>query len=104
MSIQATNQTFQSEVLESSIPVLVDFYADWCAPCKALAPSFEAAATEYQGKVKFVKVNIDDTDIAQKYGVRGIPTLIAFKDGQVQATKTGSISKSVLSQLVAAQV
>jgi thioredoxin 1 len=104
MAIEATSETFEQEVLNSDLPVLVDFWAPWCGPCKALAPTFEAVSADYAGKVKFVKVNVDETDLASKYGVRGIPALLAFRGGRVQASKSGAVSKAVLTQLVDAQL
>jgi thioredoxin 1 len=81
--MQVTDETFQQEVLASEIPVLVDFYADWCGPCKAAAPVIEAITEEYAGRVKVAKVDVDkDTDKAKEHGVRGIPNFIVFKGGQ----------------------
>ena len=81
--MQVTDETFQQEVLASSVPVLVDFYADWCAPCRAAAPTIDTIAEEYAGKVKVVKVNVDTDSIrAGEHGVRGIPNFIVFKGGQ----------------------
>ena len=80
--MQVTDETFQQEVLSSPVPVLVDFYADWCAPCRAAAPTINAIAEEYAGKIKVVKVNVDTDSIrAGEHGVRGIPNFIVFKDG-----------------------
>src|SRR5262249_57631046 len=77
-----TDQSFESDVLKENVPVLVDFWAEWCTPCKAIAPAVHKVAEEYQGKAKVVKLNVDDNnDTAQRYGVRGIPTLILFKNG-----------------------
>lgn len=87
--LQLTDATFETAVLQSSQPVVVDFYADWCAPCKALAPRLDALEAETAGVV-FAKANIDDTDLAQKYGVRGIPTLIVFKDGKPVSQASGN--------------
>ena len=82
--LKVTSATFEEEVLKSNIPVLVDFYADWCGPCKMLGPSIDELAKEFAGKVKIVKLNIDDSgDIASRYGVMSIPTLIVYKNGDV---------------------
>ena len=94
---RVTDDTFEPEVLKSETPVLVDFWATWCAPCRAIAPAVEALATEYKGKVKFTKLNIDDNqETPAKHGVRGIPTLMLFKNGNVEATRVGALSKSQL--------
>ncbi len=92
-----TDSTFEPEVLKSDVPVLVDYWAEWCGPCKAIAPVLEDLAKDYSGKLKIAKVNIDDNqELAQRYNVRAIPTLILFKDGNVQASKLGAMSKSQL--------
>ena len=92
---------FQEAVLESELPVLVDYWAEWCGPCKMIAPILDDASKEYEGKLKFVKLNIDDNALApQKYGVRGIPTLMIFKKGEVEATKVGALTKSQLSAFI----
>jgi len=92
-----TDATFEQEVLKSESPVLVDYWAEWCAPCKAIAPVLDEIAEEYADRLKVAKLNIDDnTDTPRKYGIRGIPTLILFKDGDVEATKVGNVSKSQL--------
>lgn len=88
---------FQKQVLESSEPVLVDFWATWCAPCRAIAPAVAELATQYKGKVKFAKVNIDDNqDTPQQYGIRSIPTLLLFKGGKVVGQIVGAVPKSKL--------
>ena len=89
--------SFDDEVLKSDIPVLVDYWADWCGPCKMIAPILEEIAGDYTGKLKIAKLNIDENpDTPPKYGIRGIPTLMLFKDGNVEATKVGALSKSQL--------
>ncbi len=95
--ISTSDANFETEVLQSDIPVLVDFWAEWCGPCKMIAPILDDAATEYEGKVKIAKLNIDENPATPpKYGVRGIPTLMLFKNGEVDATHVGALSKSQL--------
>jgi len=92
-----TDDTFETEVIKSSNPVLVDYWAEWCGPCKMIAPILEEIAGEYTGKVTIAKLNIDENpQTPPKYGIRGIPTLMLFKDGNVEATKVGALSKSQL--------
>jgi len=94
---KVTDQSFQSDVLNSSEPVVVDFWAEWCGPCKMIAPALEEIATELQGKVKVAKLNVDENhETAIKYGVRSIPTLILFKDGAPAATQVGAAPKGRL--------
>ena len=92
-----TDDTFEQEVINSSNLVLVDYWAEWCGPCKMIAPILEEIASEYTGKVTIAKLNIDENpQTPPKYGIRGIPTLMLFKDGNVEATKVGALSKSQL--------
>ena len=94
-----SDSEFEQEVLQSGEPVIVDFWAEWCGPCKALSPLVDELAGELSGKAKVVKINIDENPhTPTKYGVRGIPTLMVFKDGQVTDTKVGSMSKSQLTE------
>ena len=101
MSEKVTDQSFEASVLRAPGPVLVDFWAEWCGPCKMIAPFLEDLATDLAGKVTVAKINIDENpQTPMKYGVRGIPTLILFKDGQVAATKIGALPKSKLYEWV----
>ncbi len=96
--VSVTDDSFESEVLKSTGPVLVDYWAEWCGPCKMIAPVLEEIAKEYQGRIKVAKLNIDENPATPpKYGIRGIPTLMLFKNGNVEATKVGAVSKSQLS-------
>lgn len=96
--IAVTDATFEDDVLKSDVPVLVDFWAEWCGPCKMIAPILEEIAVEYDGKIRIAKLNIDDNPATPpRYGIRGIPTLMLFKAGNVEATKVGAVSKSQLS-------
>lgn len=99
--VHVSDASFEQDVLKADGPVLVDFWAEWCGPCKMIAPVLDELSEEYAGKLKIAKLNIDsNTDTAPKYGVRGIPTLIIFKNGQVEATKVGALSKSQLAAFI----
>ncbi len=99
--VHTSDNSFDSDVLKSELPVLVDYWAPWCGPCKMVAPILDEIAAEYQGRLRIVKVNVDDNPLtAQKYGVRGIPTLTLFKAGDVEASKVGALSKSQLTAFV----
>ena len=96
-----TSSTFYETIGASSAPVLVDFWAEWCAPCKMIAPLLDEIASSYEGRLKIAKVNIDHNQkTPRSYGVRGIPTLMIFKDGKVQATQIGAVSKAQLTLLI----
>jgi thioredoxin 1 len=102
---EINDQNFESLVLQSPTPVLVDFWAEWCGPCKMVAPILDELATEMTGKVRIVKINIDDSPMTPtKYGVRSIPTLMLFKDGKVAATQIGAQPKSKLSAWLTSSV
>jgi thioredoxin 1 len=96
-----SDDAFKAEVLDSDTPVLLDFWAEWCGPCKAIAPILDDLATQYQGKLRIAKINIDQNQKTPRdFGVRGIPTLMIFKNGKVEATQIGAVSKGQLSQLI----
>ncbi|MCM8735108.1 thioredoxin TrxA [Azospirillum sp. A1-3] len=100
-TIKVTDDSFEQDVLKATGPVLVDFWAEWCGPCKMIAPALDELAGEYDGKVTVAKLNIDENpDTPTKYGVRGIPTLMLFKGGSVTATKIGALPKGALFQWV----
>jgi len=99
--VYVTDDSFEQEVLQSDIPVLVDYWAEWCGPCKMIAPILEEVVGDYAGKLKIAKLNIDENSATPpKYGIRGIPTLMIFKDGDVEATKVGALSKSQLTAFI----
>ena len=99
--IHATDADFDSQVLNASGPVLVDFWATWCGPCKMIAPALDQLAADYAGRAKIVKVDVDQNQqTAMKYHVRSIPMLLLFKDGQVQATQIGAVGKAQLAQML----
>ena len=96
-----TDATFDNDVLKAGTPVLVDFWAEWCGPCKMIAPILDDVAVSYAGKLKVAKINIDHNQkTPRNYNVRGIPTLMIFKDGKVQATQIGAVSKTQLTQII----
>ncbi len=104
-TVAATDNDFEAQVLKADGPVLVDFWAEWCGPCKMIAPALEEIGAEYAGRVRVVKVNIDENpQTPNTYGVRGIPTLIMFKDGKPAETKVGALPKSQLKAWVASAV
>jgi thioredoxin 1 len=99
--VHVTDASFADEVLKSPIPVLVDYWAEWCGPCKMIAPVLDDIAEQYVGKLKVVKLNIDqNVDTPPKYGIRGIPTLMLFKEGKMEATKVGAVSKTQLTVFI----
>ena len=96
-----TDASFESEVIQEQTPVLVDYWAEWCGPCKMIAPILDDLAKEYAGKLKVAKLNIDENqETPAKFGIRGIPTLMLFKGGNVEATKVGALSKSQLTAFI----
>jgi thioredoxin 1 len=100
-----TDSSFDADVLQSKQPVLVDYWAEWCGPCKMIAPILEEVSTAYKGKLQIAKMNVDENrDIPAKFGIRGIPTLMLFKGGQLAATKVGAMSKSQLTAFIDQQL
>lgn len=100
-----TDDSFEPEVLKSDLPVLVDYWAEWCGPCKSIAPILEDLAKEYGGRLKIAKLNVDENQsVPAKFGIRGIPTLMLFKNGNVEATKVGALSKSQLAAFLDANI
>ncbi|MCC2687945.1 MAG: thioredoxin [Rhizobiaceae bacterium] len=103
-TVKVDNKNFQSDVLEAEGPVVVDFWAEWCGPCKMIGPSLEEISREMDGKVKITKLNIDENpELAAKFGVRSIPTLMLFKDGEVADIKVGALPKTALSQWISSK-
>jgi thioredoxin 1 len=104
-TLDFTDATFDKDVLNSDVPVLVDFWAEWCGPCRMMTPTVDAIATDYAGKVKVGKVNVDENGgIAMRYNIRGIPTLLLFKGGQIVEQKVGAVGKPELQKMIEAHL
>jgi thioredoxin 1 len=100
-----SDASFEGDVLQSGVPVLVDYWAEWCGPCKMIAPILDEVSAAYEGKLQIAKMNVDENrDIPAKFGIRGIPTLMLFKDGQLAATKVGAMSKAQLTAFIDQQL
>ena len=100
-TMKVSDASFEQDVLKADSPVIVDFWAEWCAPCKIIGPALEEIANEMQGRIKVAKLNIDENPtVPSRYGIRGIPTLMLFKNGAVEATKVGALSKSQLTAFI----
>ena len=103
--VHISDDSFEEDVLQSEVPVLVDYWAEWCGPCKMIAPILDDVAGDYEGKLKIAKLNIDEnSQTAPQYGIRGIPTLMIFKNGSAAATKVGAISKTQLVEFIDANI
>ncbi|MDY7000960.1 MAG: thioredoxin [Thermodesulfobacteriota bacterium] len=105
MALHVTDGGFEAEILQSDVPALVDFWAPWCGPCRAMAPVIEDLADEFEGRVKITKMNVDENqETPRKYGIRAIPTLILFQNGEVLEQITGAVSKSSIKEMISSKV